>query len=507
MKRIVLSLALVFGVLAQGAEIRLDTAKSENARTHLSWTYLRGKKGDKDRGKKNPKFVVTVMKAADGAVTQIHLLSSNTLDVVNLEVGTDYNWRVAISGDRGREEYATSGSFTTLADLPRVLDWGAAGEDVRDLGGGVGPDGKRIRQGLVYSAKSFGNGSLEARRQAQLCCGVRTFLALRETDAAAALRACFTALTDPAQYPICLRAREDLLPVVQGLLSPTASADAEKQVLAAGFTVADIAKFRAIMVGTTSTRSACDLYTAFNTGTVAERRQMMVDGNVRTNMHALGTPPKGAPENGVPRWVPGYGVRNLRDLGGWTGLGGKKVRTGRIYRSACLETVKDKEAFLKAYGIKTDLDLRTPEYYEKLKGISPLGESVKLVNRSAPNYGSCGHAKGMKYFAEVFRLFLDEANYPILFHCAKGADRTGSLAFQLNGLLGVDEDDLAKDWQMTAFFNINPLFRDPERYDALVGILAPYAGDTWTAKFEAYAKACGITAEEITRFRQLMLAD
>ena len=43
-------------------------------------------------------------------------------------------------------------------------------------------------------------------------------------------------------------------------------------------------------------------------------------------------------------------------------------------------------------------------------------------------------------------MFLDPANYPIDFHCIAGQDRTGAVAFILNALLGVEEEELYLDW-------------------------------------------------------------
>ena len=40
---------------------------------------------------------------------------------------------------------------------------------------------------------------------------------------------------------------------------------------------------------------------------------------------------------------------------------------------------------------------------------------------------------------------------PVYFHCIYGADRTGTLAFLLESLLGVGENELAKDYELTSF--------------------------------------------------------
>ena len=40
----------------------------------------------------------------------------------------------------------------------------------------------------------------------------------------------------------------------------------------------------------------------------------------------------------------------------------------------------------------------------------------------------------------------------VYFHCAEGADRTGTLAFLIEALLGVSESDLSKDYELTTFW-------------------------------------------------------
>lgn len=249
-----------------------------------------------------------------------------------------------------------------------------------------------------------------------------------------------------------------------------------------------------------------DLYNDFLTATHDERVAMMLDATLRTNMALrVGTPPKSAHPNVPPRWYEAEGVKNFRDLGGWTGLGGRKVRLGRIYRSSHFGHVKDPAGFVRRFGVRTDLDLRNEEETAPLKGRSPLGKQVQLQVLPMKAYDSFRSEKNRQRFGELFKLFLDEANYPIAIHCAKGADRTGSIVFFLNGLLGVQENELVLDWELTAFSNPNPKFRDKERVDQLVEIIRAEKGSTWTERMESFAKSCGIKKEEIARFREMML--
>lgn len=52
-------------------------------------------------------------------------------------------------------------------------------------------------------------------------------------------------------------------------------------------------------------------------------------------------------------------------------------------------------------------------------------------------------------FREIFRVLADKENYPVYFHCIAGADRTGTVAFIINGLLGVSYEDLTRDFELT----------------------------------------------------------
>ena len=47
---------------------------------------------------------------------------------------------------------------------------------------------------------------------------------------------------------------------------------------------------------------------------------------------------------------------------------------------------------------------------------------------------------------DAFAIFGNKDNYPIVMHCSIGTDRTGMLAFLINSLLGVSEEDLYKDY-------------------------------------------------------------
>ena len=165
------------------------------------------------------------------------------------------------------------------------------------------------------------------------------------------------------------------------------------------------------------------------------------------------------------------------------------------------------EYIRKRFGIKTDIDLRSDRECFGMTG-SPLGPTVNWEHISSSAYSGMVYDGGKKPFAKVFRVFLDEKNYPIDFHCIAGQDRTGAVAYILNGLLGVDEDQLALDWEVTGFWNRGTDFCHSKRYDKLVeGFKKSYPAPTVRERLEKYVLDIGFTEEDIAKFRKIMLED
>ena len=250
------------------------------------------------------------------------------------------------------------------------------------------------------------------------------------------------------------------------------------------------------------------------------------------------------PEDGPPRFMAVDGVSNMRDIGGWEGLDGRRVKHGLVYRSAAFDTgvrfrrggreqyeylfglspvteeektdfkpairtITDKgiDDLVKGLGIRSDLDLRSPHECYGMDS-SPLGVGVKWFHCPQKTYGQFGDEGAKAAFAEAFKVFLDKSNYPVVFHCAGGADRTGAVAFMLNGLCGVSLDDLRKDWELTAFGTAhaeNPGFTHAKRFDRLVAVVGKEQGVTLTEKIVSFVKSCGFTDADIARVRAIML--
>ena len=182
-------------------------------------------------------------------------------------------------------------------------------------------------------------------------------------------------------------------------------------------------------------------------------------------------------------------------------------RTGAVaFILNALLGVEEDQLWLDTLGIRTDIDLRSEGEVRGMEG-SPLGPTVEWVNVSSSAYGGLQEERGRIPFTKVFRVFLDPASYPIDFHCIAGQDRTGAVAFIVNALLGVEEEELWLDWEATAFWNPSPNFNHAKLFDHLVRGFDRWPGDTIRERVEAYVLDLGFTPGDLARFRDIRLED
>ena len=215
-------------------------------------------------------------------------------------------------------------------------------------------------------------------------------------------------------------------------------------------------------------------------------------------------------------------VANSRDVGGWRTREGRRVRQGLAYRMEAFDdpspdtihpgrnrlSVADREFFLETLGIRTDLDLRSPAETGKA-GLSPLGPQVRYYNLPVEGYEEALTPEQREATGAVFHLLAQPQVYPLVFHCLGGADRTGMVAFLLNGLLGVPENDLCLDWE-TTFLPHLPCEENPcalRCCQRLLEALREYGapGDPLDQRIQAFLKTCGITSQELLRLQEIFL--
>jgi protein-tyrosine phosphatase len=175
-----------------------------------------------------------------------------------------------------------------------------------------------------------------------------------------------------------------------------------------------------------------------------------------------------------PRVIRLDGARNFRDLGGYTGLDGRPVRHGLLYRSGSLGGLTSVgRQSLRSLGICSLCDLRTSQerasapvdWYSAL-GLrywsrdyeTSFGELRRLMTSDLPDVESARAAMIEGYrrlpfeqapaYRELFRQ-LHEGSLPLVFNCSAGKDRAGTAAAIILLALGVSREQIMADFAAT----------------------------------------------------------
>ena len=207
------------------------------------------------------------------------------------------------------------------------------------------------------------------------------------------------------------------------------------------------------------------------------------------------------------------GLTNCRDIGGYkidSGYTnqGLLIRTSKLTADETGEvliTAKGIEA-IKQLGIKTELDLRSVSEED---GKTEQGGITKSAVDGV-NYISFPMASGGNYLqlnrkvlAELFAILGDESNYPIVFHCSIGTDRTGVVAFLINALLGVSKEDLYRDYLFSNFGLIYGM-RNPSTIDDYINKVTSDETKTLAENTRAYLIRQGVSEENIDNVIRIM---
>jgi protein-tyrosine phosphatase len=177
------------------------------------------------------------------------------------------------------------------------------------------------------------------------------------------------------------------------------------------------------------------------------------------------------------------GAPNSRDLGGLVAAGGRRVRAGRLIRTAALGRLTDDDLpILGKLGVACVVDLRDDSEIavappDRLVGDPrvvhvPIHDpqhpvftyvSAVLLGHDLTAYealareGTPAAMAGIYRwfvsstiartgFAEAVRMAAQPDNLPLLFHCSAGKDRTGWLSVILLTALGVDDSAIRRDY-------------------------------------------------------------
>lgn len=198
-------------------------------------------------------------------------------------------------------------------------------------------------------------------------------------------------------------------------------------------------------------------------------------------------------------------THNVRDIGGWACDGGT-VKYGLLIRGGSLSS-DDRNVLVGQLGIQHDLDLRGASEAPVLTE-SPLGSDVYYT--CAPQYAMYALTPVDAWKLNLRTIFdAVTHNEPVYFHCSAGADRTGTLACVLEGVLGVSQSDIDKDYELTSFYTLRARNGSYQgggpTWAGLISQINALSGSTFRDKCVNFVASLGFTAAEINAFRVAMI--
>lgn len=241
--------------------------------------------------------------------------------------------------------------------------------------------------------------------------------------------------------------------------------------------------------------------------------------------------------------IPMDGPQNFRDLGGFLNREGKMVAWNRLYRADSLAALSEKDAAaLLARNIRTIVDLRGNAEQQAMPDRVPEGvmyiacplmreefsASALAAQDSFAQSLKTGYLRmiqeNMDLVAKAVRAVMDGLDRgAVVFHCTAGKDRTGVLGAIFLLLLGVSEEDIIADYQVSFTYNVRGINRllaeQPElkRYLEQAGSDSMFHSDPAniqavlallnTENIGPWLEAAGVNRELQQHFREAMLAD
>lgn len=238
---------------------------------------------------------------------------------------------------------------------------------------------------------------------------------------------------------------------------------------------------------------------------------------------------------------------NIRDIGGLMTKSGKRIKYGLVYRGPELNKEQyiassgsthhktlvesTKTLLLDELGILQEVDFRSAS---EVRDTSQLTSDLDLTDYWSscmetstgwtPAYSYiCKDALNLSMHKIIFKRFLNVDEKPLYMHCVGGLDRTGTVAFLLEGMLGVSFTDVCLDYELSSFSG-TARYRDVNcASDGFVNMITHmYNNSAKSATFEGFDPdgthdlqtvctnillKCGITQSEIDTIKSIMLED
>lgn len=171
-------------------------------------------------------------------------------------------------------------------------------------------------------------------------------------------------------------------------------------------------------------------------------------------------------------------VRNPRDIGGYVGYQGRKVKMHRLLRTGKISNITaHDEQFLRNYGLTKIIDLRSPHECRRMpdseiSGVEHIDVPISLDDNTKGGKKDLGQVFAiyrkdqyagfqmmcdryrdhvMKEHAQrslhrILEILANTKDGSVLYHCSEGKDRTGIVTVVILYLLGVDLETIRQDY-------------------------------------------------------------
>ena len=212
----------------------------------------------------------------------------------------------------------------------------------------------------------------------------------------------------------------------------------------------------------------------------------------------------------------GYAAQNFRDLGGHPAAEGRRVRTGRIFRSSHLAEVPP-ESPISRLKLCTLVTLQSRAEVKHLGAPEPAArhgvrwEHIPMGDEwfNDEGYTRVSPEPGREHLALVmhfrhdwrrfFKLLAERTVYPLLFHCSAGRDRTGVGAAMLLSMLGVARARIVADFlESNLVYTKLPLA--PEQLDPVFELIDENGGIDGFMR-----EVIGLAPAELSTIRESLL--
>ena len=166
-------------------------------------------------------------------------------------------------------------------------------------------------------------------------------------------------------------------------------------------------------------------------------------------------------------------IFNFRDLGGYYNKNKKQTQWGKLYRSASLAMASKRDGvILNHLRIKTMIDFRTEKetvsypvkyhaeqifsfplrgnnynvFFDKILSGKMRKGDVLVYQQDVLSFILENNSD---YFMKMFDVLLDEDNYPIVFYCSLGKDRSAIATALILAALDIDRETITNDYLLS----------------------------------------------------------